>query len=420
MRLGAKTIALDDDARSKVLSANDSMAERGLRVLAAAFRGVEGGGPYSADEIEQGLTFIGLIAMMDPLRPEVTRAVGECRTAGIKVTMITGDYGITARAIAKDAGISCAAIITGEELGRMNDKELREALKKDVLFARAAPQDKLRVVTALQANGEVVAVTGDGVNDAPALKKADIGIAMGLRGSDVAKESADIILTDDTCFDRGSRPRRTGCIREHKKFLTYILATMWLNSSPSCLCTFNIPLPLTIMQILAIDLGTDILPAIGLGAEPPEAGVMKEPPRPRGKRLLDWKTLSRAYLFLGIIEATLAMSAFFFLYWMRGWTPGAPMQATGEVYLAATTMTFTGIVAAQIGCNGVGADRPFNASSQEQTHTLRHSDRSMPRLHTHIRPELIFHLHPLVGGMGTLAHPSHLLPKSKAPASPKT
>ena len=351
MRVGAKTIALDDEERSKILSANDSMAERGLRVLAAAFRSVENEGPYNADEIEQGLTFIGLIAMMDPLRPEVAKAVAECRTAGIKVTMITGDYGITAKAIAKDAGISCATIITGEELGRMNDKELREALKKDVLFARAAPQDKLRVVTALQANGEVVAVTGDGVNDAPALKKADIGIAMGLRGSDVAKESADIILTDDNFASIVDAVREGRTVFANiKKFVTYIFASNVPEIIPFIgFVLFNIPLPLTIMQILAIDLGTDIMPAIGLGAEPPEAGIMKEPPRPRGKRLLDWKTLSRAYFFLGLIEATLAMSAFFFLYWMRGWTPGQPMQATGEVYLAATTMTFAAIVAAQIG-----------------------------------------------------------------------
>lgn len=351
MRIGGKTLLLDDEARSKILSANDSMAERGLRVLAAAFRSVEGGGPYNADEIEQGLTFIGLIAMMDPLRPEVAKAVGECRTAGIKVTMITGDYGITARAIAKDAGISCGTIITGEELGRMNDKELREALKKDVLFARAAPQDKLRVVTALQANGEVVAVTGDGVNDAPALKKADIGIAMGLRGSDVAKESADIILTDDNFASIVDAVREGRTVFANiKKFVTYIFASNVPEIIPFIgFVLFSIPLPLTIMQILAIDLGTDIMPAIGLGAEHPEDGIMKEPPRARGKRLLDWKTLLRAYLFLGVIEATLAMSAFFFLYWTRGWTPGQPMQATGDMYLAATTMTFAGIVAAQIG-----------------------------------------------------------------------
>ena len=200
-------------------------------------------GPYSADEIEQELTFIGLIAMMDPLRPEVAKAVAECRTAGIKVTMITGDYGITAKAIAKDAGISCATIITGEELGRMNDKELREALKKDVLFARAAPQDKLRVVTALQANGEVVAVTGDGVNDAPALKKADIGIAMGLRGSDVAKESADIILTDDNFASIVDAVREGRTVFANiKKFVTYIFASNVPGAHPvHRLCAFQHP-----------------------------------------------------------------------------------------------------------------------------------------------------------------------------------
>jgi len=351
MRLGGKTLDMDDEARARILSANDSMAERGLRVLAAATRPVGEDGPYDADATERKLTFLGLVAMMDPLRPEVKKAVAECRTAGIKVTMITGDYGITASAIAKEAGIPCGTVISGEELGRMSDKELREALKKEVLFARVAPQDKLRVVAALQGNGEVVAVTGDGVNDAPALKKADIGIAMGLRGSDVAKESADIVLTDDNFASIVDAVREGRTVFSNiKKFVTYIFASNVPEIIPFIgFVLFNIPLPLTIMQILAIDLGTDVMPAIGLGAEPPEAGIMNEPPRPKGKRLLDFKTLSRAYFFLGAIEAALAMSAFFFLYWMRGWSPGTPLPADGEVYMAATTMTFAAIVAAQIG-----------------------------------------------------------------------
>jgi Ca2+-transporting ATPase len=351
IRLDGNTIELTEELQAGILSWNDTMAARGLRVLAAAFRNIEKEGPYNADGVEAGLTFLGLVAMMDPLRREVAKAVGECRTAGIKVIMVTGDYGITARAIAKEAGMADGRVITGEDLGRMNDRELLEALKGEVLFARAVPQDKLRVVSALQHNGETVAVTGDGVNDAPALKKADIGIAMGLRGSDVAKESADIILTDDNFASIVDAVREGRAVYANiKKFLTYILVHNVAELVPFLsFALFKIPLPLTIMQILAIDLGTDILPALGLGTEPPEPGVMKEPPRPRGKRLLDWKTLSMAYMFLGLIEALLAMSAFFFLYWMRGWTPGTPLADSGAVYLAATTMTFAGIVAAQIG-----------------------------------------------------------------------
>ena len=351
LRMEGRTLPLTDEARSRILSQNDSMAARGLRVLAAAFRGVEEEGPYEADRVEKGLTFAGLAAMQDPLRPEVRRAVEECGTAGIKVIMMTGDYGITARTIANEAGIAAGRVITGEELSRMSGRELREALKGEVIFARVAPQDKLRVVSALQDNGETVAVTGDGVNDAPALKKADIGIAMGLRGSDVAKESAEIILTDDNFASIVEAVREGRAVYSNiRKFVTYIFASNVPEIIPFiAFVLFKIPLPLTIMQILAIDLGTDVLPALGLGTEPPEEGIMKEPPRPKGARLLDFKTLSRAYLFLGLIEAALAMSAFFFLYWARGWTPGEPLADSGTVYMAATTMTFAAIVAAQIG-----------------------------------------------------------------------
>ncbi|CAG1066482.1 sodium/potassium-transporting ATPase subunit alpha,E; H+/K+-exchanging ATPase [uncultured bacterium] len=351
IRVDGKTVPLTEDARSSILSKNDSMAASGLRVLAAAFGPADDEGPYEAERVEKGLTFSGLAAMRDPLRPEVKRAVEECASAGIKIIMMTGDYGITARTIASEAGIAAGRTVTGEELSRMSGRELKKALKGEVLFARVAPQDKLRVVAALQENGETVAVTGDGVNDAPALKKADIGIAMGRRGSDVAKGSADMILTDDNFASIVEAVREGRAVYSNiRKFVTYIFASNVPEMVPFiAFVLLKIPLPLTIMQILAVDLGTDVLPALGLGAEPPEPGIMKEPPRPRGKRLLDFRTLSRAYLFLGLIEAALAMSAFFFLYWMRGWTPGEPMADTGAVYMAATTMTFAAIVAAQIG-----------------------------------------------------------------------
>jgi len=351
MLAGGKEVTLTDDERARILEENDSMASRGLRVLAAAFAPAPEEGPYEADGVEKGLTFAGLAAMRDPLRPEVSKAVEECASAGIKIIMMTGDYGITAKSIAAEAGLPSGRVITGEELSRMGDRELRGALKGEVIFARVAPQDKLRVVLALQANGETVAVTGDGVNDAPALKKADIGIAMGLRGSDVAKEAAELVLTDDNFASIVEAVREGRAVYSNiRKFVTYIFASNVPEIVPFiAFVLFRIPLPLTIMQILAIDLGTDVLPALGLGAEPPEPGIMKEPPRPRGSRLLDFRTLARAYLFLGLIEAALAMGAFFFLYWSRGWTFGEPMADSGPVYLAATTMTFAAIVAAQAG-----------------------------------------------------------------------
>jgi magnesium-transporting ATPase (P-type) len=352
---GGGAQALTEELRAEILVQNDAMASMGLRVLAVAEREIERGPGYVATEVERDLTFLGLVAMLDPPRPEVKGAIEECRGAGLRVVMVTGDYGLTAKAIAREVGLGAGLrAVEGPELSRLTHRELRDILKRGsdgVLFARVEPKDKLRVVTALQDNGEVVAVTGDGVNDAPALKKADIGVAMGLRGSDAAKESAEIILADDNFASIVEAVREGRAVYANiKKFVTYIFASNIPEIVPFiAFVMLKIPLPLTVMQILAVDLGTDVLPALGLGVEPPEPGVMKEPPRPRTKRLLDLKTLTRAYLFLGGVEAALSMAAFFAAYWLRGWTPGAPMEATGEVYAVATTMSFAGIVASQAG-----------------------------------------------------------------------
>jgi len=347
-------IYLTDEEREIILKQNDEMAEKGLRILAVACREMEFQKEYTVEETERDLTFIGLVAMFDPPRNEVRNAVDDCHTAGIRVVMITGDYGITAKTIAGQVGIARkeTKVITGEELDRISHRELKEILKKeDIIFARAAPKDKLRVVSAFQDNGEIVAVTGDGVNDAPALKKADIGIAMGIRGSDVAKESAEIILSDDnfaTIVDAVREGR--GVYANIKKFVTYIFASNIPEIVPFiAFVIFRIPLPLTVMQILAIDLGTDVVPALGLGVEPPEKGIMNQPPRPKDKRLLDLKLLTRAYLFLGPIEAILCMAGFFFAYWSRGWQPGTDMPSSVVIYATATTMSLAGIVASQIG-----------------------------------------------------------------------
>lgn len=339
--------------KSEAMRQNDEMASMGLRVLAAGSVEVGGKESYTADEVERDLVFLGLVAMLDAPRPEVKAAIEECRNAGIRVIMVTGDYGLTARAIASQVGLAVnPLLITGEDLSAMPHAALREALKKEeVIFARVAPNDKLRVVTALQDNGEVVAMTGDGVNDAPALKKADIGVAMGMRGSDVAKEAAEIILADDNFASIVNAIREGRAVYANiRKFVTYIFASNIPEIVPFiAFVLFKIPLPLTVMQILAVDLGTDILPALALGVEPPEKGIMRQRPRPKGQKLLDLKTLSKAYLFLGPIEATLCLIAFFGAYWFRGWVPGAGLADTGAIYAAATTMSFAGIVASQIG-----------------------------------------------------------------------
>ena len=233
----------------------------------------------------------------------------------------------------------------------MDDAALAQAVEEANVFARVAPQQKLRLVTAYKAAGEVVAMTGDGVNDAPALKAADIGVAMGRRGSDVAKEAAEMVITDDnfaSIVDAIRQGRAT--YANMGKFVTYIFASNVPELVPFlAFVFFRIPLPLTIMQILAVDLGTDLLPALALGAEPPEPDVMHRPPRGPGERLLGAGRLLRAYAFLGVAEAALALLAFFWTYWQAGWRPGLPLTADGDLYRRATTMTLAGIVAGQVG-----------------------------------------------------------------------
>ncbi|PKM60528.1 MAG: haloacid dehalogenase [Firmicutes bacterium HGW-Firmicutes-4] len=355
-------VVMDEDTRKKVMAANDDYARKGLRVLAVAMRILtkEMGLPerlsdYTPDHIENNLTFLGLTVMADPPRVEVAAAVKKCHQAGIKIIMITGDYGLTAESIARRIGIIHSPqprIVTGVELDEINDEDLKKALTGEIVFARVAPEQKLRVVTALQEMGNVVAVTGDGVNDSPALKKADIGIAMGISGTDVAKEAADMILTDDNFASIVNAVEEgRGVYNNIRKFATYILNSNVPEAVPFIVFLFakgQIPLPLTVMQILAVDLGTDMIPAIALGVELPEVGVMQRSPRSQQEHLLNRPLLIRAFLFYGIMESAIAMSAFFFLYWQNGW-PGIPMADSGEIYRMATTMTLGAIVVTQIG-----------------------------------------------------------------------
>lgn len=351
---GEREITAED--RERIIAANDEFARGGLRVLAMATRSLgAAAGDYTPEDTERDLTFVGLMAMQDPPRDEVSQAVSECRTAGIKIIMITGDYGLTAESIARRIGIvraERAHIITGTDLNGMTDDELREKLQEeDVLFARVSPEHKMRIALALKSNGHVVAMTGDGVNDAPALKAADIGVAMGIAGTDVAKEAADMILTDDNFASIVNAVEEGRAVYDNiRRFVTYIFTSNIPELVPFLLFVmFHIPLPLTVMQILAIDLGTDMIPALALGTEAPEPGIMARPPRPSNERLLNFKVLARAYLFLGPIQAAAAMSAFYFRYFQAGWSPGDVMAASGPVYVQATTMTHAAVVMTQIG-----------------------------------------------------------------------
>ena len=361
IRVDGKDQPMDPDTAAKIMEANDQYASKGLRVLAVAERGLEREKisvsltAYTPELIESGMTFLGLVAMADPPRPEVADAVKRCHRAGIRIIMITGDYGLTAESIARRIGIvegQRPRIVTGLELAKMGEQELEEALKGEVIFARVAPEQKLQVVSALQALGHVVAVTGDGVNDSPALKKADIGVAMGISGTDVAKEAADMILTDDNFASIVNAVEEGRTVyRNIRKFVVYIFNSNMPEAVPFAAFLFSrgaIPLPLTIMQILCIDLGTDMVPAIALGADQPEKGIMDLPPRSQKEKLLNRRVMVKAFLWYGIIESAIAMLAYYFLNSRLGW-PGVPLANAGTGYAMATTMTLAAIVFAQIG-----------------------------------------------------------------------
>ena len=350
---------LTDKEKAAILKANDQYAKDGLRVLALACRQLDKTADlpqdfadYTPEMIEQDLIFMGLLVMQDPPRMEVAKAVEKCHKANIRIVMITGDYGLTALSIAKKIGIvqgENPRLVTGQELGELSDTELQTILKDEVVFARIAPEQKYRIVTNLQKLGHVVAVTGDGVNDAPALKKADIGVAMGITGTDVAKTSADMILTDDNFASIVNAIEEGRTVYQNiKKFLTYIFNSNTSEAVPSASFLFSrgfIPLPLTVMQILAIDLGSDMLPALGLGIESAEKDIMERPPRRKSDALLTKNLLIKAFIWYGLLEACLAMGAFFFTYLIHG----QGLNFNSSYYAEATTMTLGAIIFCQIG-----------------------------------------------------------------------
>lgn len=367
IQTAGKEAILDDAMRARIVAANDEYARDGLRVLAVATRFLESGcDDFSAEAVERDLTFLGLAAMMDPPRAEVSEAVEKCRRAGIRIIMITGDYGLTAESIARRIGVvrERVRILSPGEVDAMDENALRAVLREEVICARFAPEHKLRVVGTLQGMGQVVAVTGDGVNDAPALKKADIGIAMGIAGTDVAKESADMVLSDDNFASIVNAIEEGRAVYANiKKFATYIFTSNMPEAWPFILqILLNIPLALPVMQILAIDLGTDMLPALALGAEKPEPGVMDAKPRSRKDRLVDGFLLMRAIVWQGSLMTLFCFAGYFYLYRSFGYTdplnlprydllPYAERLAEpgGYVYVLATTIFFAGVVACQIG-----------------------------------------------------------------------
>ena len=356
-------LALCDDLPAAVRAAATDQVERyaaqGLRVLAVAQRALPSL-PGQREDAEQSLTLLGLVALFDPPRPEVKDAVAQCHAAGIRILVVTGDYGSTAHEIARRVGICTgdAAIVTGEDLEQMSERELDLLLQEgdELIFARSSPEAKLRIADALRANGQVIAMTGDGVNDAPALRRADIGVAMGLTGTDVAREAATLVLTDDNFATIVAAIEAGRQVFDNvRKFILYIFAHATPEVVPFLVFALSggsIPLPLTVLQILAIDLGTEILPALALGREPAEPGLMDRPPRPSSEGVIRRSLLIRAWVFLGAIEAALVLAGFFFVLLRAGWHPGDAVSSGNPLhsaYLRATTMTFAGIVACQVG-----------------------------------------------------------------------
>ena len=308
-------VSLSATARDQWNGAVTGYAQQGLRVLAVARRVLPPGSaiPARREDAEQDLCLLGLVAMLDPPRPEVPAAIERVHRAGLRVHVVTGDNGLTAAAIARRAGIGRGAltVVSGAELDAMPETGLDHLLANpgELVFARSSPEAKLRIADALRQLGQVVAMTGDGVNDAPALRRADIGVAMGRSGTDVAREAADMVLTDDnfativTAVEAGRR-----VYDNVRKFIVYIFTHAVPEVAPFlvfALAGGAVPLPLTVMQILAIDLGTDTLPALALSREPAEPGLMDRPPRRRTQGVISGAMLARAWGFLGLISAAL-------------------------------------------------------------------------------------------------------------------
>ena len=346
--------------RAEIMAAVDRYGAARLRVLAVARRLPVRGAAQRREDAEVDLCLLGLVAMIDPPRPEVAPALLRAHRAGIRIHVVTGDNGLTAAAIAREVGIGGpdSPIVAGGELEAMNDQELNQLLAsgQEIVFARSSPEAKLRIADALRARGEIVAMTGDGVNDAPALHRADIGVAMGRSGTDVAREAATMVLTDDNAATIVAAVEAGRRVFDNvRKFALYIFTHTVPEVVPFLVFALSggaIPLALTVMQILAVDLGTDTLPALALSREPAEPGLMDRPPRARGEGVITRHMLARSWGFMGVISALLVMAGFFAVLLHAGWHPGAatgPGTRLDAAYHQATTVAWLGIVACQVG-----------------------------------------------------------------------
>lgn len=359
-----ETVSLSKEEKNKLLKQNEEMANRALRVLAFAYREItleevkefEKTQTFKKEEIEKDLIFAGLAGMIDPPRPEVKNAVAMAKKAHLRIYIITGDHGLTAQAIAKQLTIISDdrehKVITGIELNKLSDKEISKKLANkdlDIIFARVSPEHKLRIVTLLKDQHEIVAVTGDGVNDAPALKKADIGIAMGITGTDVSKEASNMVLTDDSFATIITAIKEGRTIYENlKKFVYYIFScNIGELVTVFAAIALNLLAPLTAILILAIDLGTDVLPAVALGVDPAEPGIMEKKPRNPNEKIMNPQFVKR-YVIMGLTIGAIVMIMYVATLYRYGWTWGEQINDENFAYLKASTTAFALLIIIQM------------------------------------------------------------------------
>ncbi len=351
--VGGEEVALDDRRRAEILAGNEDLAREALRTLGVAYRVLPAdalAGRDADERLEQDLVFAGLIGMIDPPRPEAIEAAAQARTAGIRPLMITGDHPATALAIARELGIAtCERAVTGAEVEKLSDDELARTVCETAVYARVSPEHKLRIVRALQGQDAIVAMTGDGVNDAPALKSADIGVAMGITGTDVSKQAADIVLADDNFASIVAAVEEGRAIFANiRKFLRYLLSsnigevlTMFLGVLFADFIGLasageGVALPLLATQILWINLVTDGAPALALGMDPADPGIMHRPPRPHEEGVIT-AGMWRGILLVGVIFATGTLLV------IDASLPGGLIEGVGDVRHA-QTMAFTTLV----------------------------------------------------------------------------
>jgi potassium/sodium efflux P-type ATPase len=380
-----KKVDLDKETRAKILKNNEEMAKNALRVIAFAYKEMpkKERDTYTEAVTENNLTFLGLAGMIDPPRKETREAIAMTKEAGIKTYIVTGDDGFTAHAIAKQIGLvddKNYEIITGEDLNKISDGKLKKMLSdktKDYIFARVSPQHKLKLTNILKELGEVVAVTGDGVNDAPALKRADIGIAMGVKGTDVSKETANMVLADDSfnSIVKAIEEGRT-VYQNMKKFIFYIFSgNIGELITILTAIVLNIPAPLTAILILCVNIGTDIFPALALATEPPNKDIMTRPPRKISKPIMSPLFILR-FVYIGIIIGAIVLGIFIWNLYRYGWMWGESIDINTVAYMKSATMAFAALVVIQF----------FNA------YNARSHNRSVLRLGFFKNPYIILSL----------------------------